>query len=61
MQPLSFQNEKLSHFQNLVHSNVEQTQIKTFIIQLYKGIRYSLKSLKGPNPDFVLKKRVTLK
>jgi len=35
--------------------------MKSFIIEMYKGIRYSIKSLRGPNLDVVLKKRVWLK
>ena len=35
--------------------------MKEFIVNLYRGIKYATKALKGPQIDTVLKRRVNLK
>lgn len=34
---------------------------KTFIIELYRGVKYSIKSLKGPSENIIQQKKVKLK
>lgn len=34
--------------------------MKSFIIELYRGVKYSLKSLKGPDRESISNKRVRL-
>lgn len=53
--------QKITQFENLIHSNVSQVVKKTFIIELYRGVKYSIKSLKGPSENIIQQKKVKLK
>ena len=53
--------QKILKYEKLIHSDVSQLIMKEFIVNLYRGIKYATKSLKGPQIDTVLKRRVNLK
>ncbi len=52
---------KVSSFEKLVHTPVSDLMLKKFIIDLYRGVNYSIKSLVGPHLSVVSLKEVMLK
>jgi hypothetical protein len=48
------------HFESIIHSQVTEKVKKAFIAELYKSVKYSLKSLKGPRLETIFKKKVKL-
>jgi len=36
------------YFESIIHSEVPEKVKKAFIAELYRSVKYSLKSLKGP-------------
>ena len=52
--------QNIIHFEKLINSQVPDNAIKKFIIQLYTGAKYSVKTLKSANNEQIIRKQVEL-